>query len=395
VLQALLATLAIQVFVSFAGLAGPVLAPLAAADFGVDPIYVGLYVATIYGVAAVSSLASGGFIARFGPFRVSQTCLVLAAAALVVGATGHPAALIVTAVLLGIAYGPATPASSTLLAQGTPAKWMNLVFSVKQTGVPLGNMLAGAILPGAALALGWRAAALLTAGACLLLALVVQPMRAGMDLFKDHKRPFIGRGMLSGPLRLVFASPVLRRMAIVSFAYSGMQISLSAFLVTYLNHDLGMPVVLAGIVLSAAQIAGVGGRILWGVVADRLLKPDYVLGGLGLAMTLAAIATGLFTPEWPLAAIFAVAIVFGGTAVAWNGVYLAQIARLSPPGRAGEVTGGTAFLTFSGVMVAPTVFSAIVSYTGSYTYGFATIAVVTFISALSFFVAPGEDSSKS
>lgn len=93
------------------------LAPLAAADFGVDPIYVGLYVTGIYGVAAVSSLASSGFIARFGPFRVSQACLVLAAAALVVATIGHPAALFITAVLLGVAYGPATPASSTLLAQ--------------------------------------------------------------------------------------------------------------------------------------------------------------------------------------------------------------------------------------------------------------------------------------
>lgn len=381
----MLATLAVQVLVSFAGLSGAVLAPLAAADFGVPPFYVGIYVSLIYGVAAIAGLASGGFIARFGPFRTSQTCLVLSAAALACAAIGHPLAIIVAALIMGMGYGPSTPASSTLLAQGTPPNWMNLVFSIKQTGVPLGNMLAGAVLPSLALAAGWRVAALASAAACLLMAIAVQPLRAGFDTARDPNRRFFARGLLSGPLKLVFRTPSLRRMAIISFTYSGMQVSLSAFLVTYLNHDLGMPLVLAGMVLSVAQAAGVGGRVLWGIVADRLVQPNYVLGGLGLAMTVAALLAGAFTAHWPLAAILAVAALFGGTAVGWNGVYLAQIARLSPPGRAGEVTGGTSFLTFGGVMVAPTVFSAILSATGSYAIGFATIAALTCLSGLSFF----------
>ena len=37
--------------VAFAGLVLPVLAPLAAEDFGVSPIYVGVYVASTYGFA--------------------------------------------------------------------------------------------------------------------------------------------------------------------------------------------------------------------------------------------------------------------------------------------------------------------------------------------------------
>jgi MFS family permease len=391
---ALFATLAIQVFVSLAGISGAVLAPLAAPDFGVDPVHIGLYVATIYAVAACSSLASGGVIARFGPLRVSQACLLLAALALACAATGHVAALVPTAFLLGFAYGPPTPASTTLLAQGTPPQRMNLVFSIRQTGVPLGNVLAGALLPGIALAAGWRAAALLVAAACLALAVIVQPMRSGLDIARDRDRRVFAHGLFIGPLRLVFRSPPLRRMALVSSAYSGMQTALSAFLVTYLNDGLGMPLVLAGIVLSAAQIAGVGGRILWGLVADRLARPDHVLGGLGLAMTAAALTAGWFTLDWPLAAILAVCIVFGGTAVAWNGVFLAQVARLSPPGRAGEVTGGTAFVTFSGVMATPATFSAIVSATGSYGLAFAAVAVLTFVAGLSLLLFPSRPAAK-
>lgn len=383
---ALFASLAIQVLVSMSGLTGAVLAPLAAADFGVSAVYIGLYVSTIYGIAAWSSLMSGGAIARFGPLRTSQACLVLAAVALACAATGHPAALLANAILMGIAFGPPTPASSTMLAQGAPPQWMNLLFSIRQTGVPIGNMLAGAVLPGLALAVGWRMSALLVATACLVLVFIVQPVRDSVDAGRDRARRLFAGGFILGPLRLVFGDPALRRMALVSFAFSGMQSALGAFLVVYLNHDIDMPIVLAGIVLSAAQIAGASGRILWGIVADRLASPRVVLGGLGLTMGAAALTTGLFTPGWPLPAIFAVCIVFGGTAVAWNGVYLAQIAKLAPPGRAGEATGGTSFVTFSGVVFAPILVSTVVSTTGSYTLAFAMIAALTGIAGLSFFL---------
>jgi nitrate/nitrite transporter NarK len=186
------------------------------------------------------------------------------------------------------------------------------------------------------------------------------------------------------PLRFVFSVPALRRLSIVSLAFSGMQVSLGAFLVTYLVESIELAVVTAGAVLSAAQAAGVGGRILWGVVADRYGAPLLVLGALGIAMSACALATGTFTPDWPLLGIVAVCFAFGGTAVAWNGVFLAQVARLSPPGRAGEVTGGTSFLTYGGVMITPALFSAILAATGSYEAGFAAVAMMTLAGGISF-----------
>ena len=366
------------------------LAPVAAADLGVEPVYIGVYMAAIYGIAACSGLMSGGLIARFGPIRVSQSCLVLSALALACAALAHPAALVANAILVGLSYGPPTPASTTMLTRGAPERSMNLLFSIRQTGVPLGNMLAGALLPGFALTLGWRTTVLLLAAACLVLTVLVQPVRAAADAARDPTHRVFGHNAVLGPLRLVFAQGELRRMAMVSLAYSGMQSALGAFLVIYLHDDVGLPLVLAGVILSAAQIGGAGGRVLWGIVADRLAPPRIVLGGLGLTMTAAALTTGVITSSWPIAAVFAVCIVFGGSAVAWNGVYLAQVAKLAPPGRAGEVTGGTTFVTFSGVVLTPMVFSAIVSSTGSYALAFAAVATLTGVAGLSFFVARGK-----
>ena len=60
--------------------------------------------------------------------------------------------------VIGLGYGPITPASSHVLARTAPPSRMALTFSIKQTGVPAGAALAGALLPALALRIGWRAA---------------------------------------------------------------------------------------------------------------------------------------------------------------------------------------------------------------------------------------------
>ena len=380
--RALIVTLAIQVLAAWAALTGPVLAPLAAGDIGVAPYLVGIYVSVTYALAALTGLLSGGLILRFGPLRVSQACLVLAALGLALATLGTRLGALAGAAIIGAGYGPITPASSQILARTTPPARVNLVFSLKQTGVPLGNALAAVALPGLALATGWRGAVLATALLCLVVAAAASPLRAQLDLDLERDRPLLSAAHLTGPLRRVFGAPEIRRLALTSFAYAGMQMSLGTFLVTYLNDRLGMPIVRAGVALAFAQGAGVAGRILWGFVADRFMPPMRLLGLLGLTMSGCAVLVGLLTAAWPFAAILAVCIAYGGTAIAWNGVNLAQVARLSPPGRAGEVTGGATFVTFAGVMVVPAAFSAVLSAVGSYAAGYCAVAVLTLASGL-------------
>ena len=177
VLPALAATFAIQILLSTSALVGPVLAPIAAADLGVDAARVGFFVSSIYIFAAPVGLISGGFIARFGGLRVSQVCLAAAAVALTLAAIGSVWLLPLVVILLGLGVGPSTPASSQILARLTPRHLMNLVFSIKQSAVPLGAALAGLALPSLAIAFGWNAAVLVAGVACLATAVFVQPLR--------------------------------------------------------------------------------------------------------------------------------------------------------------------------------------------------------------------------
>lgn len=80
----------------------------------------------------------------------------------------------------------------------------------------------------------------------------------------------------------------------------------------------------------------------------------------------------------------AVGLVFallGLTAVGWNGVYLSEVARLGPPRRVSSLTGAAMFITFSGVVIAPVLFSTLHAALGSYTRSYALLVVFGLIGA--------------
>ncbi len=368
-----------QALVSMAALTVPVFAVKAAADIGIAASWIGAYVALIYASAMFTSVLGGVFVLRFGAIRVSQLCLCVAAASLCVMSTAWLPLIALGALVMGIGYGPPTPASSHLLARHTPRRFMSLVFSVKQTGVPLGGALAGALVPTLVLAFGWRGASLAVAALCTATAVFLQPLRASLDADRDRGQRLGGNPLF--PLRLVLADRVLRRLAFLSFLFSAVQMCLIAYLVTYLVEAVNLDLVGAGIVFAAAQTAGVLGRILWGALSGVLITARRMLALLGVMMAAAAVATALFAPGWPFAAILAVSVLFGATAIGWNGIYLAEFARLAPPGQAGLLTGGSLFVTFAGVVVAPPLFGAWVALSGSYGSGFVALAALALAGA--------------
>jgi sugar phosphate permease len=164
-------------------------------------------------------------------------------------------------------------------------------------------------------------------------------------------------------------------MASVFFAV--MQLCLISFIVTYLTEDIGMTLVQAGFMLSIAQAAGIFGRIVWGALADSLVKPRIMLGFLGIAMSLLAVLTTFFTDAWHSLWIMIVCALFGAVAIGWNGVYLAEVACLAKPEYAGEATGGALFFTFFGVLFGLPILSMVFDLTDSYSAGFILVAVFT------------------
>jgi len=397
--------LTVQTLTATAMIAPSVLAPVAAGDLGVAPQSIGVFVSITYLAAMFSGLVSGRLIARFGPLAVCQAAVVLAGVGLAIGRLGAAAALI-AGLLIGFGYGFVSPASSHILAHRTPTRMMALVFSIKQTGVPLGGAIAGAVVPSLALAFGWgdtlpilalvciaAAGALVTARRRLAErrppeARAPAPVAPGSSgayhapASLSWRRAIVG---LVGPIRLVLSRAALRELAFASLGYASVQLVFVTYFVSYLNLRLGYNLVVAGLVYAFAHGAGVVGRIVWGAMADRWLAPRTLLAALGLMSAASGVLSAAFSEAWPLAAIVAVAILFGASAVGWNGVYLAEVARRAPSGQVGFATGGTQFFTFAGAFAGPPLFAAAVSATGGYSWGFALFALPSLVVGVQLF----------
>jgi MFS family permease len=372
---ALAITLAIQIFTALAATSTSVLAPVIGRDLAIAPKLIGIFVGIVYAGSMAASLASGTFIERYGAIRVSQVCVLLCAtgALVVAGGTVLPGtailALAVAPLVIGLGYGPITPASSHVLVRTAPPSRMALTFSIKQTGVPAGAALAGAMLPLLALQIGWRATFALVAAAGIAIALAAQPVRTILDTGR-RPAPMPSFARIVAPLRHILRTPVLAELAIVAFVYAALQVCLMSFLVVYLTESLGYSLVAAGLALTVANLGGIGGRILWGAVADFHVAPRTLLGLIGMTAGACAWSTAAFSAEWPIAAILALCGLFGATAIGWNGVQLAEVARNAPADEVGAITGAAGFITFGGVVTGPPMFALIAALTGGYRTGF-------------------------
>jgi MFS family permease len=370
----------VQMLATFSVLALPTLATLAALHFGFGPENIGYQISVIYASAAILSSFAGVYVRRHGPASVSIWALTLAGGGLLGIASGNIALAILASAAIGMAYGLINPAASHLLFRFAPPGRQNIVFALKQTGVPLGGILASLLLPRLAEAFDWQIAIGGSAALMLLVALPLLAMRTRLD---DDRTPAarVGPGGLLSGLRVVLASPRLRPLAIMGWAYASAQFCLFAFLITMLVKDLGWSLVAAGEAATVMQVGGVLGRLAWSMLADMIGRGVVILAGIGLGSALFSLIMAAATPAWPVWLLAAIVFGFGFCLVGWNGLWLAEVARAAGPGEVSLATGGVLAFTFVGVMLGPATFAVVYRLVGNYAHTYGIFSIPSFFGA--------------
>lgn len=394
---ALSATLLMQTVGSFLNQIIPVVAPLMMNDLGLPPQTVGNF-SSLNTLGAIAFLLFGTpLVARHGPLRMIQAGAIIGSVALVVASLGSAWLMPLAALLLGFGYGPTGPAGSRILQQHAPKRHRVLIFSIKQAGAPAGGALAGFLAAPLAAAFGWQVAMWVAIGIALGCAACIQPLRPALDAERDETRSWresLTIRRLLVPLVALRMHPVLPPLTLQAFAFAGLQGSLFSFTVTWLVEEHGMGLPAAGSIFAAMQLAGVTGRLVLGWAADRLgdATRSLALHGLlaaGLSALWIMIGAG---SHWLLA--FPLAILSGFTAASWNGIFLAEVARVSPPDRVAEASSGAILLCFLGYLTAPTAFAWAVGATGSWRLPFLTACgVLAVVSCVVFALRAGRDAT--
>jgi MFS family permease len=329
------------------------LAPDLKAALGLSRAELGFLTSLVFIGSMISSRRAGKLTDSFGAARVLGLSLAGFGVAMAIAAVAPTAAVFMLAMLAaGIAYGGVNPPTNVVVA-GKLMRRLGFFLSLKQSGVPLGGLLAGVVLPPVAVAFGWRWAFGLAVAVCFAAAATTPLLRNAPVLRSRAGRPALaGRGRRH-----------LVAIGTFGFVMSGTQWTFLTYLTLYLTGERGFSLARAGLALALAQGLGAAGRLLWGHLSDAHGRRGRIL----LTMASLALASlALFasdpgsTAMWPLIAVSGFAI------VGWNGAYHALVAERAGPGRVGRASGDALVFVFGGAVVVPPLLGLLADATGSW-----------------------------
>lgn len=366
------ALLAGHTVASMAVLVLPAVAPEVARDYGFDPSLIGYQISLVSIGMVVTLTLLGSTSRRLGAARTNQLGHALVATGMLVLLVPAGVFLVLGSLVIGLGYGMITPSASHLLMRYTPPQRRSTVFSIHQTGIPAGGMLAALVAPAVAVFAGWRWSVIVSAVLLVLVVLLMQAGRRQWDDDRDRSAPAVTPNPFAGAVA-IWRRRELRLIAIAGSCFSWAQFCAATFAVVACVEMLGMSLVAAGTVLTVVQVASAAGRVLIGWITDRAGDTARVLAwnaGLLMLCTVAALALG---PQLPLPAVYLLFAVLGATSGCWPGAILAEVGRLAPQGEVSLAISGSLVITNVGKFVGPILFANVYALTRDYGTAFASL----------------------
>ena len=352
---------AAQVGVSVMDQGIPTLTGFIKADLGLSGAVAGLTVAS-FAIGRIFGAYGAGVAAdRVGERRILLLGALFAAGFVALAAATPFPFFLVLFFLGGVAGASSTPAGGRLVLLAFPHNRHGLALGIRQTGIPLGGLIAAATLPWFASLVSWRWSLVLAAAIAVLCIVPLTHLRA--DRTEDDDRP---------PAPAVRARLRHDRNLVLLTSWSCLivtgQYALLAFLALDLHQRSGLSLERGSLLVALANASGIVGRVAWGGVSDRALshgrKPLLVV--LTAACLVSALAL-LVTPSSASTAVMAgVAILAGLTLIGYQGLWITMIAEVAGPVRVGAATGFA--VTFVGIAIAlsPPFFGLVSDIAGSY-----------------------------
>ena len=367
-----------------------VLAPLFTAAAKLPPEAVGL-IGGLGGLGSVWCFASNSVILpSLGPMRALIFGCLLASTAVLAFTFAQAWLIYLAAPLVGFGYAITAPAGSQLLARHTPKERWGTLFSLRMAGVPAGGAIAGIIGAGIAATYDWRLALVVILLPSLLCAgfLAVARHHLPDPPPKSRFRPLqiFNPALVISPFRVLTRIPGLGLMTMSSIGFAAVQGAVFTFLTTYLTHEIGLSILLAGGLYASMQLASFVGRIGIGFLADWVGSTHLVLAILGFCSALAVVLLMLMSQAMPVALLFLMAMLVGVSIATWNGLFLAEVSRVGADHDVSEATAASTFFTFISYMLSPPLFGLVVLYAG-YDAAFGLVGIVVLIAAIGLLLA--------
>jgi predicted MFS family arabinose efflux permease len=291
-------------------------------------------------------------------------------------------------IVAGAASSASTPAGGRLVLLAFPRHRRGFALGLRQTGVPLGGLIAAALLPWLAHLYGWRWSLAAAAGIAAVAVLPLFVTRKERAAAEEQPAP-------ARPVSLL-RDRTVRLLTIWGCLLVSGQYALVAFLALDLHQSAGVALVSASVLVAVAQTFGVIGRVGWGAASDRVLRrgrKPMLIRLTGVAF-LAALLLFAMPRSAPLAVWGVVAALAGLALIGFQGLWITMISEAAGPDRAGAATGfGITFVAFS-IAASPPLYGLVADLAGSYRAIWAALALVLAVAFIPALLVPGAPSRR-
>jgi MFS transporter, ACS family, hexuronate transporter len=374
-----------QLLVAFIGRSVGPLGVLIGEDLELSKSQIGMLPAALFLGQALASIPVGFVVDQTG----SKTLLLLIS--LCVGSSfilmtfSHQFGFVLLLVVIGgLGYGAMHPVTNRGIIHWFQQTQRGFAMGIKQTGITTGSALAGLVLLPLSAMYGWRhvvavACLLLIIGGVVSFTLYHDSIKESTNQINENRSSFLHsmqHMMKNKPLMLV---------SISAMGLSGSQLCLVTYIVIYCYEYLHISLFLSGVLLVISEVCGSIGRIVWGVISDRLFKGKRVI----ILMIISGIAgissmTLAFLPPFTaFEVMIPVTMVFGFAISGFNAIWMNVASEVVDTKFSGLSSGFSITLGSLGVITLPPLFGFIVDFFGSFTAGwFMIVGVMIIVFAL-------------
>lgn len=340
------------------------LGPFVVEDLALSRPQLGILVTASFVVASGASLFMGRLADSSDERRLLPFLFILAGSVLLASSFAPSyGTLLIPFGLAGLCLAAANPVTNKLVSAHIPPSMQGLTMGIKQSGVTVGILAAGLVLPQVALAFGWQRAMRFAA---------VIPLAAGVISL-----PLLPRGPAptrpARNFRIHFPPGLVRWLLFFAFFMGGGVASTHTFLPLFAHETLGFPENVAGLTLSTIGFTGIFARILWTHLANRPGRLGKALAGIAGASVISSIAF-LSAPTIGSGAVWFGAVLQGSSAVAWAPIAMLAVLQNVGYDETGHASSMVNFGFFAGFILSPPGFGFLVESTGTYTAGWLMVA---------------------
>jgi MFS transporter, ACS family, hexuronate transporter len=342
------------------------LAPFIKEEFGLSAFQIGFLISSLSIGSALSQIPAG-LIVDFAGVRRMMSLALGAMGLLLALFSQAPSFPIALAILLlhGLSNGIITPAASKSVLDWFPCGGRATAMGIKQTGVNVGGILAGMLLPALAILFTWRQSLLAVGLVEMAAAILVYSLLKESPIRSDGPRETLAWGKIR---QLAMRRDMLV-LGGIGFCFMASQFCFSTYLILFLTREMQHPILQAGRYYALSFFIGAAGRILWSLGSDYLLagRRKGILSAIAAILFLSSLTLGMISFFPFLSPLLAIAVfAFGISGIGWNAVFLTIVGEAVDQESTGLATGIAFLFGFLGSLTGPPIFGLLVDRTDTY-----------------------------